>query len=108
MNPAPDAELASVGEYNHNWIVNSLTDFILRNIEEGIGTPQYRWSEMLNPPAKKAKAATVTRKPAERAATRSASSKPAEKAVTPSKPAKPTAKKAAAERPRIKKVGGDK
>lgn len=23
MNPAPDAELASVGEANHNWIVNA-------------------------------------------------------------------------------------
>ena len=23
MNPAPDAELASVGEYNHRWIVDA-------------------------------------------------------------------------------------
>src|SRR6476620_1789153 len=47
MNPAPDAELASVGEYNHNWIVNSLTDFILKKLGEGLEAPEYRWSAML-------------------------------------------------------------
>jgi hypothetical protein len=26
MNPAPDAELASVGEYNHNWIINAMSN----------------------------------------------------------------------------------
>ncbi len=54
MNPAPDAELASVGEYNHRWIVDNMTDFILRKLEEGWDTPDYRWSAMLNPPAKAA------------------------------------------------------
>ena len=49
MNPAPDAELASVGEYNHNWIVNAMTDFILKKLKEGFETPEYRWSAMLNP-----------------------------------------------------------
>jgi hypothetical protein len=52
MNPAPDAELASVGEYNHRWIVDNMTDFILRKLEEGFDTPEYRWSAMLNPPEK--------------------------------------------------------
>ncbi len=49
MNPAPDAELASVGEHNHRWIVDHMTDFILRKLEEGWETPEYRWSAMLNP-----------------------------------------------------------
>jgi len=49
MNPAPDAELASVGEYNHYWIVNMMTDFILKKLKEGFATPEYRWSGMLNP-----------------------------------------------------------
>ncbi|HEX6279408.1 MAG TPA: hypothetical protein VFZ49_05270 [Pyrinomonadaceae bacterium] len=53
MNPAPDAELASVGEYNHNWIVDNMTDFILKKLAGEIETPEYRWSAMLNPPAKK-------------------------------------------------------
>ncbi len=52
MNPAPDAELASVGERNHRWIVDNMTDFILRKIKEGWETPEYRWSSMLNPPEK--------------------------------------------------------
>jgi hypothetical protein len=53
MNPAPDAELASVGEYNHNWIVDNMTDFILKKLAGEIETPVYRWSAMLNPPARK-------------------------------------------------------
>jgi hypothetical protein len=60
MNPAPDAELASVGEYNHNWIVDNMTDFILKKLEGEIETPEYRWSAMLNPPAKKSSVKTKT------------------------------------------------
>jgi hypothetical protein len=48
MNPAPDAELSSVGEYNHNWIVNSMADLIFKKLGEGIETPEYRWSSMLS------------------------------------------------------------
>jgi hypothetical protein len=55
MNPAPDAELASVGEYNHNWIVNTMTDFIFKKLEESVEAPHYRWDAMLNP-AQKAEA----------------------------------------------------
>ncbi len=52
MNPAPDAELASVGEANHRWIVDNMTDFILKKLDEGWETPEYRWTAMLNPQAK--------------------------------------------------------
>jgi len=55
MNPAPDAELASVGEANHRWIVDNLTDFILKKLKSGFETPEYAWSAMLNPPEKAAK-----------------------------------------------------
>ncbi len=55
MNPAPDAEIASVGEFNHNWIIGALTDFVLEKLKKGFETPEYRWSAMLNPPAKTAK-----------------------------------------------------
>ncbi len=66
MNPAPDAELASVGEANHRWIVEAMTDFIFKKLEEGFETPEYRWSSMLNPPEKPApKAKTVKAKKAE-------------------------------------------
>jgi hypothetical protein len=57
MNPAPDAELASVGEKNHRWIVDNMTEFILKKLEQGWETPEYRWSSMLNPPEKAAKKA---------------------------------------------------
>ncbi len=55
MNPAPDAELASVGEKNHRWIVDNMTDFILRRLKDGWEAPEYRWSAMLNPPEKAAR-----------------------------------------------------
>lgn len=54
MNPAPDAELASVGEANHRWIVDNMTDFILKKLKDGWETPEYRWSAMLNPAEKAA------------------------------------------------------
>ncbi|MFV0389113.1 MAG: RimK family alpha-L-glutamate ligase [Pyrinomonadaceae bacterium] len=47
MNPAPDAELASVGEFNHRWIVDSMTEFILKKLDKGFKMPKYRWSSML-------------------------------------------------------------
>jgi len=60
MNPAPDAEIASVGELNHNWIVSAMTEFIMRKLEEGFETPDYQWSAMLNP-RRKAAAKSVTK-----------------------------------------------
>lgn len=50
MNPAPDAEFASVGEYNHRWIVDSMTEFIIRILEEGVPMPEYRWDALLEMP----------------------------------------------------------
>ncbi|MEP6946442.1 MAG: hypothetical protein ABJA02_11035 [Acidobacteriota bacterium] len=47
MNPAPDAELASVGERNHRWIVDNMTEFILKKLETGWDDPDYTWTSML-------------------------------------------------------------
>jgi len=52
MNPAPDAEIASVGEFNHRWIVENMTEFVLRKLKEGFDSTEYRWSAFLNPPAR--------------------------------------------------------
>ncbi len=60
MNPAPDAELASVGETNHNWIVEQMSDFVIKKLNEEIAHPEYRWSEMLNPPTKSKKVVKKT------------------------------------------------
>ncbi len=93
MNPAPDAELASVGEYNHNWIVENMTEFILRKLKEGWETPEYRWSAMLNPASQPKKKVTT------RAAKAPAKAKVSAKA-------KPAATKAPAEKKaRAKKAG---
>ncbi len=71
MNPAPDAELASVGEANHKWIVEAMTDFIFKKLAEGFEAPAYRWSAMLNPaPKTEAKAKTVKAKKTETKATK--------------------------------------
>jgi hypothetical protein len=32
MNPAPDAELASVGEFYHNWILNAVIDLVFKRL----------------------------------------------------------------------------
>ncbi len=77
MNPAPDAEIASVGEYNHNWIVNAMTEFIFKKLETGFEAPDYRWSAMLKGPgltapkkaaAPKAKASAPKTRPTEKKA----------------------------------------
>ena len=49
MNPAPDAELASVGEFYHNWVVEAVTKLVFRRLEEGRPAPRYRWDALLNP-----------------------------------------------------------
>ncbi len=61
MNPAPDAELASVGEYNHNWVVNNVADFILNRLQsETPPAPVYRWDAMLSNGGTAASAATFS------------------------------------------------
>ncbi|MDQ3745966.1 MAG: hypothetical protein M3444_16455 [Acidobacteriota bacterium] len=50
MNPAPDAELASVGEFYHRWLTEHVTDLVFRRLEESQGAPRYRWDALLNPP----------------------------------------------------------
>jgi hypothetical protein len=49
MNPAPDAELASIGEFYHNWITNAVTDLVFKRLGEPRQTPRYRWDALLNP-----------------------------------------------------------
>jgi hypothetical protein len=49
MNPAPDAELASVGEFYHNWVTNTVTDLVFKRLAEPQAQPHYRWDAMLNP-----------------------------------------------------------
>lgn len=79
MNPAPDAERASVGEKNHNWIVDAMTEFIIKKLSGETVQPEYNWTGMLNPQAAEAK---ETKKTAVKAKT----AKTAEKATAEKKP----------------------
>jgi hypothetical protein len=49
MNPAPDAELASVGEFYHNWLTKAVADLVFRRLAEPRAEPLYRWDALLNP-----------------------------------------------------------
>ncbi|HSE23370.1 MAG TPA: hypothetical protein VLB68_17005, partial [Pyrinomonadaceae bacterium] len=49
MNPAPDAELASVGEFYHNWIVDAVVKLALKRLSESESPVRYRWDALLNP-----------------------------------------------------------
>jgi hypothetical protein len=49
MNPAPDAELISVGEFYHNWVTNAVTNMVFKRLEEAREQPRYRWDALLNP-----------------------------------------------------------
>lgn len=49
MNPAPDAELQSVGEFYHRWVTDEVTDLVFRRLAEPLERPRYRWDAFLNP-----------------------------------------------------------
>lgn len=47
MNPAPDADLHSVGEFYHNWVTNAVTELVFKRLAEPRAQVQYRWDSML-------------------------------------------------------------
>jgi hypothetical protein len=49
MNPAPDADINSVGEYYHNWVTRAVTDLVFKRLAEPHAQPRYRWDALLNP-----------------------------------------------------------
>ena len=49
MNPAPDADLHSVGEFYHNWVTKAVTDLVFRRLAEPAPQSRYRWDALLNP-----------------------------------------------------------
>jgi len=84
MNPAPDAELASVGEFYHNWITNAVIELVFKRLLEPEQRPRYRWDGLLNPEpvqafavasAAEQQARTITPKPDVASAAKKSSSK---------------------------------
>ncbi|MDQ3372592.1 MAG: hypothetical protein M3521_01715 [Acidobacteriota bacterium] len=96
MNPAPDAELASVGEQNHKWIVEAMTEFIFKKLEKGFETPEYRWSALLNPAEKTPKMAAKAK-----------ATKPSTKTAQTKKVEKSKAKNTTDKKPQAKKAGAE-
>jgi hypothetical protein len=96
MNPAPDAELASVGEFYHNWITNTVTNLVFRRLGEKQTPVRYRWDALLNPAPDRTKAvASSTEQQSRSVATqidvsRSEKAKSAAAVETPTTTAKPS------------------
>jgi hypothetical protein len=67
MNPAPDADLHSVGKANFEWIVREVADLAIAKAKSAPAIPELRWAAFLgseSAPAKKAKSPAVKRKAA--------------------------------------------
>ena len=51
MNPAPDAEVTSVGQQNFEWIVDAVADLAIKKAQSGTNPVQeLRWATFLNGP----------------------------------------------------------
>jgi glutathione synthase/RimK-type ligase-like ATP-grasp enzyme len=50
LNPAPDADIISVGEENFGWIVDTVAEFAVNKALEEPKLPELRWSSFLNQP----------------------------------------------------------
>jgi hypothetical protein len=64
MNPAPDAEITSVGQQNFDWIVDAVAEMVVKKALGG-ETPigELRWAAFLNgPQLVESRAATVRKK----------------------------------------------
>ncbi len=49
MNPAPDADIHSVGEFYHRWVTKAVTDIVFKRLAEPSTETRYRWDALLNP-----------------------------------------------------------
>ena len=47
MNPAPDADLHSVGPANFEWIVNAVADLAIAKAKLAPHVPELRWASLL-------------------------------------------------------------
>jgi glutathione synthase/RimK-type ligase-like ATP-grasp enzyme len=103
MNPAPDAELASVGDFYHNWITEAVIQLVFKRLAETRERPRYRWDALLNPEPVRAfavasateqQARTITPQPT----TAKASAKVAESGTTKAPKRTPAKRKKPAEK----------
>lgn len=60
MNPAPDADLHSVGEFYHRWVTQAVTNLVFKRLAEPRERPRYRWDALLNPEPQRALSAVAS------------------------------------------------
>jgi hypothetical protein len=60
MNPAPDADLHSVGEFYHRWVTDAVTNLVFKRLAEPRERPRYRWDALLNPEPQRTLAAVAS------------------------------------------------
>ena len=46
-DPAPDADLHSVGKENFDWVVNAVADLAVKKATEPVQPATYRWDALL-------------------------------------------------------------
>jgi hypothetical protein len=51
MNPAPDADLHSVGPHNFDWIVGRVAELAVKKALDPLPTMTYRWDRFLAGPS---------------------------------------------------------
>jgi hypothetical protein len=74
MNPAPDADVHSVGQESFDWIVDKVANLAIKKAQSP-DKPQMNWASFLSGPSEKKSAA----KPAAKSAVKKATKKPAKK-----------------------------
>ena len=72
MNPAPDADLHSVGKANFEWIVREVADLAIAKAKSAPAIPELRWAAFLG---SESKAATEVKNPAAKPAAKKKTSK---------------------------------
>ncbi len=107
-NPAPDADVNSVGQKNFDWVVKHSVDYAIERAKKHKkGADNLTWGSFM----KRSVQADVTRKPLKVATKKKAAPKPAAKKATPTKPvktAKPVSKRAPTKAAPVKKAASPK
>jgi hypothetical protein len=55
MNPAPDADLHSVGAENFEWIVQNMAELAVKKAQQGPAISDFHWGAFLGSASPKAK-----------------------------------------------------
>jgi hypothetical protein len=79
MNPAPDADLHSVGTESFEWIVNAVANLAVKKAKASPQKPELRWAQFLGG----ASSAADKKAPAKRAPAKKAAKKPTKAPATP-------------------------